>query len=325
MLDGAGDAAGDVYLGTYGLAGLAHLVGVADPARVHRGPGAAQGGAQGVAQLLENLEAFGGAYTAAAGHDDVRALQIHNLTGGLPDDLQGPGADVGHGEVEVLPDDLRLLFRLGRLLEHAGADRAHLGPVVRAHDDGHQVAAEGGTGPAHTAGGLIHVQAGAVGGQARVQPTGYPGSQVPTVGSCADEHAGRAVLLDKGSQGGGICVGGVVLKLLAVHHHHLIRAVGGALLHGAVHAAAHHQGHQATSLLVGDIPSGGEQLDAHVLGGTVLFRLYKDPQVLRFRFHIGSSLHQMMWALLSASYNLAAHSSGVSPVIITPDFLRGGT
>ena len=77
------------------------------------------------------------------------------------------------------------------LLEHAGADGADLGPVVGAEDGGHQVAAEGRTGPGHIAGFFVDVQGSAVGGQAGFQPAAHPGTQIPAVVGGTDE-IGRA-------------------------------------------------------------------------------------------------------------------------------------
>ena len=56
VLDGAGDAVGDVQLRRDGLAGLADLVGVRVPARVDRGAGGADGGAEGVGQVLDEAK-----------------------------------------------------------------------------------------------------------------------------------------------------------------------------------------------------------------------------------------------------------------------------
>ena len=56
VLDGAGDAARDVELGADGLAGLADLVRVGDPAFVHGAPRRSNSAAEGLGQFLEQRE-----------------------------------------------------------------------------------------------------------------------------------------------------------------------------------------------------------------------------------------------------------------------------
>ena len=73
MLDGSGDADGDVGLGLNGFTGLADLFGVGTPACVDDGAGCTYGGAELVGEGFDVLgEAFGAADTAAAGDDDFR-------------------------------------------------------------------------------------------------------------------------------------------------------------------------------------------------------------------------------------------------------------
>jgi hypothetical protein len=71
--------AGEVELGRDGLARLADLARVRVPARVDHG---ARGGHRGRAaerlgQVLHEVEALGLAQAAAAGHEDVGALDVH--------------------------------------------------------------------------------------------------------------------------------------------------------------------------------------------------------------------------------------------------------
>ena len=157
--------------------------------------------------------------------------------------------------------------------------------MIGAEDGGHQVAAEGGTGPGHVAALLVDVQAGAVGGQAGLQAAADAGAQIAAVVGGADEHAGGAVLLHQGAQGDGVGVGGVVGVLGAVHHDHLVGAVLRGGLHGGVHIAADDHGHQSAALLAGHHLAGGQQLDAHVLRGAVLVGLNKYPEILGLSFH----------------------------------------
>ncbi len=176
--------------------------------------------------------------------------------------------------VDVLEHGLLALGLVKGLgLHHAGAHRGHLGPVVRAHDGGHQVPAEGRTGHLQVLGVLkggvvhvdgggglqerlvllhIHVQVGAVRRQAGVQPRRHTGAQVPAdVGGPDEEHL-RLLVLHQVAQHLGVRVGGVVLEQLVVADVHLVRAVAaqglGVLL---VHAAAQQHAAQLHAQIVG--------------------------------------------------------------------------
>src|SRR4051794_20416077 len=70
VLDRTGDADGDVELRRDGLAGLPHLEAVRVEAGVHRRPGGADGGTEGVGQRLDDREVLGAGDTATAGDDD---------------------------------------------------------------------------------------------------------------------------------------------------------------------------------------------------------------------------------------------------------------
>src|SRR5215208_2097076 len=78
VLDRAGDAGGQVELRRDRLAGLADLGGVRVPARVDDGARGRDGGvaAEGLRQLVAELEALGLAETTAAGDEDVGALDV---------------------------------------------------------------------------------------------------------------------------------------------------------------------------------------------------------------------------------------------------------
>ena len=120
MLDGAGDADGDVELGLDGLAGLADLFGVGAPAGVDDGAGGADGGAELVGEGFDVLgEAFGAADAAAAGDDDLGFGEgdAGAALGGLARDLEARS-----GESEI---DVELLCGFGawrRGVEDAGFD-----------------------------------------------------------------------------------------------------------------------------------------------------------------------------------------------------------
>ncbi len=79
MLDGAGDADGDVQLGGDYLAGLPHLHVVGHEAGVDRRARGAHRGTELVGHLVEQLEVVAVLQAAAAGDDDLRRGQLGTL------------------------------------------------------------------------------------------------------------------------------------------------------------------------------------------------------------------------------------------------------
>ena len=77
MLDGAGDADGDVEVGRHDLAGLADLVVVGHVAGIDRGARGADGGAELVGDRLDACcEVLADLHAAAAGDDDLGRGQL---------------------------------------------------------------------------------------------------------------------------------------------------------------------------------------------------------------------------------------------------------
>ena len=169
-------------------------------------------------------------------------------------------------------------------LHHAGTDGGHLGTVVGADDGGHQMAAEGGTGHLQVTvvlklgvvhingrGGLeeglvllhIHVQVGAVGGQAGLQAGSHAGAQVAAdVGGADEEHLGLLVLHQL-ADNLGVSVGGVVLQQGMVADINAVSAVAaqglGVLL---VDMVAQQHAAQLNAQVVGQLAALAEQLIA---------------------------------------------------------------
>src|SRR5208283_5616170 len=79
MLDGAGDAAGDVQLRPHRRAGLADLIVVVNVAGVHRRAAAGGRAAESFGQLHDQLEVLLAAHAGAAGDDDVGRGQVNLL------------------------------------------------------------------------------------------------------------------------------------------------------------------------------------------------------------------------------------------------------
>ena len=285
VLDGAGDAAGDVQSRPDGLAGLADLVRVGQPARVDERAGAADGGAEGVREVADDLEPFRGTDTAAAGDDDLRAFEVDGLIADLVDDFDDLRADIFLRHMDVFPDDGRMAFDGLALAEHAGTDRAHLGPVLRTLDLRHQVAADGGTGPEDVAGLFIDVELGAVRGQAGPEPAGDTGAEVPPVGRGADEDAGGRVFRDEFDQCGGVGIGRVVLKFGAFRDDDAVGSVFVDLFDGGGDFFAEDDRDEVAALLVRHHAAGGQQFDADVPGAAVGVRFDEHPEVFGPDFH----------------------------------------
>src|SRR5471032_1749211 len=135
MLDRAGDADGDVEIGSDHLAGLADLVIVRHVARIDRRAAGAEARTQRVGKLLEDLEVLAAAETAAAGHDDLGAGQLGPLA------LGELGTDIRRKTLGALAADLldRSRPTAGHRLEVGRADGDDLDLVGGLHG-GHRVA-----------------------------------------------------------------------------------------------------------------------------------------------------------------------------------------
>lgn len=70
MLDGTGDAAGNIEIGVHGLAGLPNLHIMARVSRVHGGTRSANGGADDVRTLMEYFEIIGIRHGSSAGNNE---------------------------------------------------------------------------------------------------------------------------------------------------------------------------------------------------------------------------------------------------------------
>ena len=120
VLDGAGDADGNVELGLNGLAGLADLLGVGAPAGVDDGAGGSDGSAELVGESFDVLgEAFGAANAATAGDDDVGFGEgdAGAALGGLAGDVEA-----WRGKIEVDVELFGGFCAWGCRVEDAGLD-----------------------------------------------------------------------------------------------------------------------------------------------------------------------------------------------------------
>ena len=188
MLDGAGNAAGDVQRGRHGLARLAHLVLDVDPALVHGRARGAHGGPQGIGQRLDDREALRPLAAAAAGHDDVRLGQIDALGGGAGHGLHDAGEvgcvdrgrdDLGGAGGVGLGHRKRLRTHRGH---HGGGDCGcaldHLGGVGQAREDDLVAGLD-----------IHHVRE-----QRRIQGLGQKRGRYARFGAVGEQYHGRGAL-----------------------------------------------------------------------------------------------------------------------------------
>ncbi|OIQ69513.1 hypothetical protein GALL_488840 [mine drainage metagenome] len=241
MLDGAGDADGDIKLGGDDLAGLAHLIVVGHEAGIDGGAAGADGGAQLVGHGLDQLEVLARAHAAPARNDDAGGGQFGALRfgellrdeaaaagiGGGGHALDGGAAALGCGGLEggaAHGDHLDgvpalhggdgvagidgALEGVGR--QHGG-DVGELGHVEQGGHAGRHVLAEGGGGEEQP---LI------AGGQAGHQQRQRLGQAMGIGRILGQQHLG-----DAGDGGGGL--GHRAGRLAGDQHMHLAQAGGG--------------------------------------------------------------------------------------------------
>ena len=231
---------------------------MADPAGIHRRTGGADRCAERFGQRAHRLEALRTADAAAAGYDDLRALQIDILLVHVAQQLDHPGADILFFHMDILADDLSLCLGLLALLEDARAHCADLRTVVGAEDGRHQIAAEGRTGPGDIAALLINIQRGAVRGQAGLEAAGYARAKVAAVIGRADQHACRAVFLHERAQRDSISVRAVMSVFRTFDDNDPIRAMRGRRLDRGRYMIADHDGDQCAALLIRHHAAGGQ-------------------------------------------------------------------
>ncbi len=172
VLDGAGDADGDVQLGTDRDAGLSDLTEARGPPLVGGGARRCDLAAECVGEFLQLLEALGASDTDAAGDEDLALRDVFlGLVECVLDEFRGvglPGEPVGL-------HDLGLALALGvggERFEDARASGGHLGAVAVAADGRQHLAAEGRSAGEKFAVDDVDVQLGAVGRHAGVDGCG---------------------------------------------------------------------------------------------------------------------------------------------------------
>ena len=75
MLNGAGDAGGNIKFGAHGLASLSNLMIVFDPTCIHTGTAGTDYAAEFISKLFDQFKTLWPAKSAAARYDDVVRIQ----------------------------------------------------------------------------------------------------------------------------------------------------------------------------------------------------------------------------------------------------------
>ena len=131
VLDSAGDTASNVKLRSNGLAGLANLVSMCDPAAVNSCTGSTYYAAEQICKGLKSgVESLRAAHSASAGYDDVSAFEIDHLACCVFDSLKDACADVFGSDMIIFFDDLSLVLAGFGFLEDAGTNSTALRGTV---------------------------------------------------------------------------------------------------------------------------------------------------------------------------------------------------
>ena len=226
MLDGTGDAHGEIHGGTDRLASLAHLPVVRHDAGIDHRTRRRHFTAQDRCQFLQHVETFLAAHAAAAGDQDLGLGDVHGRLLGF-DGLDELDDELAFIEFRAEVHDLAFAAEIGRSLRHhAGTDGRHLRTVLGAFDGSHQVAAEGRTGHFELVRLFVDRQLGAVCRQAGAQTGGDARSQVTADGRGAVHQDRRLEFVDGLENGLRILLGHIVLQQDIVDDDHLVGTVG---------------------------------------------------------------------------------------------------
>ena len=137
----------------------------------------------------------------------------------------------------------------------------------------------------------IHIQMGAVGGQAGVQAGGAAGTQVTAQVGGADQNDLGLFLLHQVAQDLGVAVGGVILEQRAVDVVDTVGAIAAQSLDVLiVELAAHHHAAQLDAQIVGQFAALAEQLVADGLDHALTL-FTKDPHALE-----GGGVHRIVFS-----------------------------
>ena len=179
--------------------------------------------------------------------------------------------------VQVFPDDFAGAAVIGRaLFEHTGTHGTHLGPVVRAQDLRHQVAAKRRAGPGNIAGFFVNAQFGAVRRQARADFGRHTGGHVAAVIGRADEHGRGLVFFDQLRQRVSAGIGRILIIFVAFHQDGFVGAVGNGLFCHIFYLTADDHGYQFFAQFVGQLTARRQQFIAHIFG-RIFFGFNQNP------------------------------------------------
>ena len=148
---------------------------------------------------------------------------------------------------------------------------------VRAHDRGHQVAAECRTCPGNVACLFVDIQACAVCCQTGGKAAGYARAEVTAVVGSADQHAGRAVFLNECDKSLGIGVCGILFIFRTINDDDLIGTMCVGSFDRSVRAGTDDDSDQLAALFLSQHAARGQKFDTDILRGAVFVCFNKYP------------------------------------------------
>ena len=238
MLNSAGNSDGKIHLRTYGFSGLSYLHILRHPAVVYRRTGTGHFSAQGIRQILKNLEILLGTDSAAARYQNFCFLDIYGFTYNL-DDILNLYIFIIRSEARIKINNL-CLCPLDRLdgLHNSGTNRGHLRTVIRAGNRCNRISSKSRTchqqlivfllilmSRSRHKREITDIQTGAVCGKSGSYTRGNRRTQITADGGCPDQHNFRLEFIDDLRQCMCVRLGSVILQLRIVHNNDAVCTV----------------------------------------------------------------------------------------------------
>ena len=250
---------------------------VLEPTGLDHRARAADLGADSRCELAHELEVLLAADAAA--HDDQALGVGDRALVGRRGTLEYLDAGARVGRERDLLNRARAAGIGLRRLEDARTHRRHLRTERRAHDGGHQVAAERGARLVKKPALLVHLEHGAVRGEARLQAHGDAGGELAAEVRRAVENDLGLSLSREVAEQPRVALGVVLGQALVAAGEHMVGArrdeLRGIAL-GGVRALAQHGAHVAAAAR-GELAGAAEQLEGHRHHGARRVGLAEDP------------------------------------------------
>ena len=254
MLNGAGDAAGDVQVRGNNLSRLADLIRLGSPAGVDGRAGCAHRCTENSGQFFDDDVVFRPLHAAAAGNDDVGLGQI-DLAARILLDLENLGLQLGRIEGRIEFDDLaRLLasrrwgIRWGAATPSGDTSELHLAEALAGIHGSHRQ---------HLPVGDLDIRT--ICGHARRQRAHQAGRKVLPLHRSAEKQNRRIFFLHDLGDGRGMGIRRIGLEGGVVRHVNLIHAVLCQLAGNPFNAGTQEHGAHFLSQLICQFPGRRRQ------------------------------------------------------------------